>query len=83
MGGGRGSRGTCHAAMRQWKMKHAKRTATELERSREGDQEEEVVRVLEQEDRPHVARLTSKSFRIAQIQIQITLAERTNVAEWS
>ena len=69
--------------MGHWEMKHAKRTATELERSREGDQEEEVVRVLEQEDRPHVARLTSKSFRIVKIQIQITLAERTNVAVWS
>ena len=62
-------------------MKHAKRTATELERSREGGQEEEVVRVLEQEDRHHVARLPSKSFRIALF--QITLTERTNVAVWS
>ena len=62
-------------------MKHAKRTAAELERSREGGQEEEVVRVLEQEDRHHVARLPSKSCRIALF--QITLTERTNVAVWS
>ena len=67
--------------MGRWEMKHAKRTATELERSREGGQEEEVVRVLEQEDRHHVARLPSKSFRIALF--QITLTERTNVAVWS
>ena len=67
--------------MGHWEMKHAKRTATELERSREGGQEEEVVRVLEQEDRHHVARLPSKSFRIALF--QITLTERTNVAVWS
>ena len=49
--------------MGHWEMKHAKRTATEFERSREGDKEEVVVRVLEQEDRHHVARLPSKSFR--------------------
>ena len=49
--------------------------------SREGGQEEEVVRVLEHEDRHHVARLPSKSFRIALF--QITLTERTNVAVWS
>ena len=67
--------------MGHWWMKHAKRTATELERSREGGQEKEVVRVLEHEDRHHVARLPSKSFRIALF--QITLTERTNVAVWS
>ena len=67
--------------MGHWEMKHAKRTATELERSREGGQEEEVVRALEHEDRHHVARLPLKSFRIALF--QITLTERTNVAVWS